>query len=141
MPTKRPLQGNTHDGNLSAKPLPVTPPKPSPEPRACPGDKTKDAALGKPRIRAGEIIGWRFWKLCNGLLYSVFASYTLVYWGSARTPRGCPKSGAIRRNHRTDATEWGRGKDIAEVHRIFDVSIEVWSQRQACAATPWTIAR
>src|SRR5262245_344621 len=40
------------------------------------GDKTKDAALGAPRIRAGEIIGWRFWKLYNGLLYSVFASYT-----------------------------------------------------------------
>src|SRR6516164_9393781 len=26
MLTKRPLQGNTHDGHLSAKPLPVTPP-------------------------------------------------------------------------------------------------------------------
>jgi len=39
------------------------------------GDKTKDAALGVPTIRAGEIIGWRFWKLYNGLLYSVFASY------------------------------------------------------------------
>jgi hypothetical protein len=40
------------------------------------GDKTRDAALGEPRIRAGEIIGWRFWKLRNGLLYSVFVAYT-----------------------------------------------------------------
>ena len=40
------------------------------------GDKTRDAALGAPRIRAGEIIGWRTWKLYNGLLHSVFVSYT-----------------------------------------------------------------
>ena len=40
------------------------------------GDKTRDAALGAPRIRAGEIIGWRAWKLSNGLLHSVFVSYT-----------------------------------------------------------------
>src|SRR5262245_9779256 len=40
------------------------------------GDKTKDAALGEPRFRAGEIIGWRCWKLCNGLLNSVLVSYT-----------------------------------------------------------------
>jgi hypothetical protein len=40
------------------------------------GNKTRDAALGAPRIRAGEIIGWRCWKLCNGLLHSVFVSYT-----------------------------------------------------------------
>jgi hypothetical protein len=46
------------------------------EPLFITGNKTRDAALGEPRIRAGEIIGWRFWKLCNGLLYSVFASYT-----------------------------------------------------------------
>ena len=39
------------------------------------GNKTRDAALGDPRIRAGEIVGWRFWKLYNGLLFSVFASY------------------------------------------------------------------
>ena len=36
------------------------------------GNKTRDAALGKPRIRAGEIIGWRVWALCNGFLHSVF---------------------------------------------------------------------
>ena len=46
------------------------------EPLLITGDKTRDAALGEPRIRAGEIIGWRFWKLCNGLLYSVFVPYT-----------------------------------------------------------------
>src|SRR6516225_8255678 len=34
MHTKRPLQGNTHDGDLSAKPLPVTPP--NRDARACP---------------------------------------------------------------------------------------------------------
>jgi hypothetical protein len=46
------------------------------EPLLITGNKTRDAALGEPRIRAGEIIGWRFWKLCNGLLYSVFIPYT-----------------------------------------------------------------
>src|SRR5262245_27312614 len=39
------------------------------------GDKARDAALGSPRIRASEIIGWRFWKLRNGLLHSVFVSH------------------------------------------------------------------
>src|SRR5262245_27552923 len=42
------------------------------EPLLITGDKTRDAALGEPRISAGEIIGWRFWKLRNGLLDSVF---------------------------------------------------------------------
>ena len=40
------------------------------------GDKARDAALGAPRIRAGEIIGWRVWKLRNGLLHSVIVPYT-----------------------------------------------------------------
>src|SRR5262245_18104703 len=40
------------------------------------GDKTRDAALGEPRIRAGEIIDWHCWKLRNRLLSSVFVSYT-----------------------------------------------------------------
>src|SRR5262245_61501086 len=40
------------------------------------GNKTRDAALGAPRVRAGEVIGWRCWRLCNGLLNSVFVSYT-----------------------------------------------------------------
>jgi hypothetical protein len=40
------------------------------------GNKTRDAALGEPRIRAGEIIGWRVWKLRNGLLHSVIIPYT-----------------------------------------------------------------
>jgi hypothetical protein len=40
------------------------------------GNKTRDAALGEPRIRAGEIIGWRVWKLRNGLLHSVIVPYT-----------------------------------------------------------------
>src|SRR5262245_10373931 len=46
------------------------------EPLLISGDKTRDAALGEPRISAGEIIGWRFWKLRNGLLDSVFVPYT-----------------------------------------------------------------
>jgi hypothetical protein len=39
------------------------------------GNKTRDAAFGEPRIRAGEIIGWRIWRLCNGLLQSVIFPY------------------------------------------------------------------
>src|SRR5262249_22247518 len=46
------------------------------EPLFLTGDKTRDAALGEPRIRAGEIVGWRYWRLCNGFLESVFVSYT-----------------------------------------------------------------
>ena len=45
------------------------------EPLFITGDKTRDAALGEPRIRAGEIIGWRFWGLCNGFLHSVIVSH------------------------------------------------------------------
>jgi hypothetical protein len=45
------------------------------EPLFITGNKTRDAALGKSRIRAGEIIGWRFWKLSHGLLHSVFVSH------------------------------------------------------------------
>jgi len=56
--------GSSDTGHPRTKPLLIT------------GDKTRDAALGGPRIRAGEIIGWRFWKLSNGLLWSVFVSYT-----------------------------------------------------------------
>ena len=39
------------------------------------GYAVKDAALGEPRIRAGEIIGWRIWRLYDGLLQSVVVSY------------------------------------------------------------------
>ena len=46
------------------------------EPLLITGDKTRDAALGAPRIRAGEIIGWRIWRLRHGLLHSVIVSYT-----------------------------------------------------------------
>jgi hypothetical protein len=45
------------------------------EPLFITGDKTRDAALGEPRIRAGEIIGWRFWGLSKGLLHSVIVSH------------------------------------------------------------------
>jgi hypothetical protein len=55
--------GSSDTGHHRADPLLIT------------GNKTRDAALGEPRIRAGEIIGWRFWKLCNGLLHSVFVPY------------------------------------------------------------------
>jgi hypothetical protein len=56
--------GSSDPGHHRAEPLFIT------------GDKTTDATLGEARIRAGEIIGWRFWKLCNGFLHSLFASYT-----------------------------------------------------------------
>jgi hypothetical protein len=55
--------GSSSTGHHRTKPLFIT------------GDKTRDAALGAPRIRAGEIIGWRYWKICNGLLHSVFVSH------------------------------------------------------------------
>ncbi|MGA7100401.1 MAG: hypothetical protein WB019_09045, partial [Pseudolabrys sp.] len=57
------------------------------------GNKTRDAALGGPRIRAGEIIGWRFWKLCNGLLHSVIVSYT---WHPAYSSDQAPNSADLR---------------------------------------------
>jgi hypothetical protein len=55
--------GSSDPGHHGTKPLFIT------------GNKSRDAALGVPRIRAGEIIGWRFWKLRDGLLYSVFVAY------------------------------------------------------------------
>src|SRR5262245_64554868 len=55
--------GSSDTGHHRAEPLFIT------------GDKTRDAALGNPRIRAGEIIGWRIWVLCNGLLHSIFVSH------------------------------------------------------------------
>jgi hypothetical protein len=55
--------GSSDTGHHRTQPLFIT------------GNKTRDAALGTPRIRAGEIIGWRYWKLSNGLLHSVFVSY------------------------------------------------------------------
>jgi hypothetical protein len=45
------------------------------EPLFITGYTVKDAALGQPRIRAGEIIGWRIWRLYDGLLQSVTFSY------------------------------------------------------------------
>jgi hypothetical protein len=59
------------------------------------GDKTRDAALGEPRIRAGEIIGWRIWRICNGLLYSAVVSYT---WHPGVFERSSIKKGGYH-NH------------------------------------------
>jgi hypothetical protein len=56
--------GSPNSSDQRAQPLLIT------------GNKTRDAALGDPRIRAGEIVGWRIWKLCNGFLDSVFVTYT-----------------------------------------------------------------
>jgi hypothetical protein len=56
--------GSSDTGHHRTQPLLIT------------GDKTRDAALGEPRIRAGEIIGWRVWKLRDGLLHSMYVSYT-----------------------------------------------------------------
>src|SRR5262245_31387307 len=55
--------GSSNSANHRAEPLFIT------------GDKTRDAALGEPRIRAGEIIVWRFWGLRNGLLHSLIVSH------------------------------------------------------------------
>src|SRR5215471_14245638 len=55
--------GSSDSGDQRTQPLLIT------------GNKTRDATLGESRIRAGEIVGWRFWKLYNGFLFSVFASY------------------------------------------------------------------
>src|SRR5215831_2215356 len=55
--------GSSDSGDQRTQPLLIT------------GNKTRDATLGEPRIRAGEIVGWRIWKLCNGLLHSVIVSY------------------------------------------------------------------
>src|SRR5262245_18503951 len=66
------------------------------EPLFITGDKTRDAALGDPRIRAGEIIGWRFWKLCNGLLDSAYIPYTWrpgVFERSSPAQIGCCNPG------------------------------------------------
>jgi hypothetical protein len=63
------------------------------EPLLITGNKARDAALGEPRIRAGEIIGWRFWKLRNGLLYSVFISYT---WHPGVFERSSSKHGGFK---------------------------------------------
>jgi len=56
--------GSSDSGDQRTQPLLIT------------GNKTRDATLGEPRIRAGEIVGWRIWKLCNGLLDSLFVTYT-----------------------------------------------------------------
>ena len=62
------------------------------EPLFIAGDKTREAALGEARIRAGEIIGWRVWKLYDGLLHSVIVSYTWrpgVFERSSSKEGGC----------------------------------------------------
>ena len=63
------------------------------EPLLITGNKTRDAALGEPRIRAGEIIGWRFWKLHDGLLHSVFVPYT---WHPGVFERSSSKQGGFK---------------------------------------------
>ena len=63
------------------------------EPLLITGNKTRDAALGEPTIRAGEIIGWRFWKLHDGLLRSVFIPYT---WHPGVFERSSSKQGGFQ---------------------------------------------
>jgi hypothetical protein len=58
--------GSSDPGHHRTQPLLIT------------GDKTRDAALGEPRIRAGEIIGWRVWKLRDGLLHKPMSSVILM---------------------------------------------------------------
>jgi hypothetical protein len=77
--------GSSDTGHHRTEPLFVT------------GNKTRDAALGEPRFRAGEIIGWRCWRLCNGLLNSVFVSYT---WRPGVFERSSAKRYAEHLGHR-----------------------------------------
>ena len=74
--------GSSDTGHHRTQPLLIT------------GNKTRDAALGEPRIRAGEIIGWRFWKLSgDGLLNSVFIPYT---WHPGVFERSSSKQGGFK---------------------------------------------
>ena len=73
--------GSSDTGHYRTEPLLIT------------GNKTRDAAIGEPRIRAGEIIGWRFWKLRDGLLYSVFIPYT---WRPGVFERSSSKQGGFK---------------------------------------------
>ena len=54
-------------------PIPATT---EPIPSSLPATKPETQPSESPRIRAGEITGWRSWRLCNGLLQSVIVSYT-----------------------------------------------------------------
>ena len=72
--------GSPDSSNHRAQPLLIT------------GNKTRDATLGEPRIRAGEIVGWRIWKLSNGFLDSVFVTYT---W----RPGVCERSSCKQRGY------------------------------------------
>ena len=73
--------GSSYTGHHRTQPLLIT------------GNKTRDAALGEPTIRAGEIIGWRFWKLHDGLLRSVYIPYT---WHPGVFERSSSKQGGFK---------------------------------------------
>src|SRR5262245_830655 len=73
--------GSSYTGHPRTEPLFIT------------GNKARDAALGEPGIRAGEIIGWRFWRLRFGLLYSVFVPYT---WRTGVLERSTSKHCAFK---------------------------------------------
>src|SRR6516165_2797399 len=67
MLTKRPLQGNTHDGNLSAKPLPVTRPDRAGSPRACP---ERSGILGACAVSRYGRYKSRLWRHTHDTLVS-----------------------------------------------------------------------
>src|SRR5262249_3279590 len=104
--------GSSDTSHPRAKPLFIT------------GDKTRDAALGEPRIRAGEIIGWRFWRLCNGLLDSVYVPYT---WRPCVFERSSPAEIACC----NPGYHAFRDKDRAElgVHARLLVAFSDWFRR------------
>ena len=85
------------------------------EPLFITGNKTRDAVLGEPRFRAGEIIGWRCWRLFNGVLNSVFVSYT---WRPGVFERSCAKRYGSDLGHRPLGDNLGyhafRDKEQAE---------------------------
>jgi hypothetical protein len=84
------------------------------------GNKTRDAALGEPRIRAGEIIGWRFWKLWDGFLYSVFVPYT---WHPGVSERSSSKQGGLKNRGYHAFRDEGQAEREASLHPYISPAI------------------
>ena len=78
------------------------------------------------RIRAGEIIGWRFWKLRNGLLESVFVTYT--WW-----PRVFERSSSKQAGFKNPGYHAFRDKEQVE----HEASIHAWSLSVIGSAAMW----
>jgi hypothetical protein len=91
------------------------------------GNKTRNAALGEPSIRAGEIIGWRVWRLYGGLLHSTIVDYTWrpgVFERSEAKERGSRNFGYHAFRHKE------RAEREASAHRspIVIGSVAMWGE-------------